>query len=187
MKKVLFILLALVFTLGIESMAQEQKLTRKERRELQKQKQKELEAVMAAELEVAIDNKKWVIEAHTLANKRGESVPVNSTLNFIAMEGDEAFVQLGSDSGLGPNGVGGVSVRTKVTKYDIKKNEKKGTYYIHIFASSAIGTFDIRMDCNASGQMASATVQGNSSSRVRYSGQVVPLSKSTVYKGTPLF
>lgn len=186
MKKLFIILL--ISIISIPSFAQEnEKLTRKERRELKKAEEAARSEALSKLLAVAIDSAQWVIEAHTLADKRGSSIPVNSNLNFIAIEGKEAFIQLGSNSGLGPNGVGGVSVRASITRYEIKKNEKNGTYFITVFAQSALGSFDIRIDTSADGQIASATVQGNSSSRVRYSGQLVPVSHSTVYKGTPLF
>ncbi|MBI9061502.1 MAG: DUF4251 domain-containing protein [Marinilabiliaceae bacterium] len=186
MKRTLLFTLLLSFTLVLFAQEEKTKLTRKERREIKKQEQKEYEKNLAAALAVGIDSQKWVLEANSLSNKRGSSMPVNSTLNFIALEGDEAFIQLGSNSGLGANGVGGVSVRARVTKYEVKKNEKKGTYFLQIYTSSAIGSFDIRMDCNSSGQIATATISGNTSRKVTYSGQLVPIEMSTVYKGTPI-
>jgi len=186
MRQVALITLLLSLSLTVLGQQEEQKLTRKERRAIHKQEQKELSEQMAKVLSVAIDEKQWVLEANTLANKRGSSINVNSTLNFIAVEGEEAFVQLGSNTHMGNNGVGGVSVRGKITKYEVKKNEKKGTYFISLFVSSAIGSFDIRLDCNADGQMSSASVQGNTSSRIQYRGIIVPLQSSTVYKGTPI-
>ncbi len=187
MKKLLFV--AIIFCIAATSFAQEnttKELTRKEKRELKKQEQEKLSEEMAKELSVAIDEKHWVLEANSLANKGGASVVVNSTLNFIAVEGDEAFVQLGSNTGMGQNGVGGVSVRGNISKYEVNKNEKKGTYFITLFVSSALGTFDIRLDCNADGQIANATVQGNTSRRVQYRGIIVPMAHSSVYKGTPV-
>ncbi len=186
MKRTLLFTLLLSFTMVLFAQEESTKLTRKEKREIKKQEQKEFEQALTAALAKSIDDKKWVLEANSLADKRGSSIPVNSNLNFIALEGDEVFIQLGSNAGLGANGVGGISVRAKVTKYEVKKNEKKGTYYFQIYTSSALGSFDIRMDCNGSGQIASATISGNTSRKVTYSGQLVPLEKSTVYKGTPI-
>lgn len=187
MKRALFI--AMIVSLTVSLFAQEKttkELTRKERRELKKEEQKKLSEEMAKLLSIAIDEKQWVLEANTLANKKGVSVNVTSTLNFVAVEGNEAFIQLGSNTGMGQNGVGGVSVRGNVNKYEVSKNEKKGTYFITLYVSSALGTFDIQLDCNADGQIANATVQGNTSRRVQYRGVIVPLAQSTVYKGTPI-
>jgi hypothetical protein len=186
MKRIVLLMLLFSFTLTFQSFGQEKKLTRKERRAIEKQKQAQMDSVLAIQIKRAIDEKKWVLEADRLSNKVGQTVNVNSNLNFVALEGDEAYVQLGRDSGMGPNGVGGVTVRADVSKYEVKAG-KKGTYYIHVFLTSALGSFDIRIDMNNTGQMASATVQGNSSRRVTYSGRLVPLSQSSVYKGTPLF
>ncbi|NPA37050.1 MAG: DUF4251 domain-containing protein [Chlorobi bacterium] len=187
MKRTILFMMLLTLVFSVQSFGQEQKLTRKERRALEKQRQAEMDSILAIQVKQAINEKKWVLEADRLSNKMGQTINVNSNLNFVAIEGDEAYVQLGRDSGLGPNGVGGVTVRANVTKYEVNPNEKKGTYYIHVFLTSALGSFDIRIDTNNTGQMASATVQGNSSRRVTYSGRLVPLSQSTVYKGTPLF
>ncbi|MCG8580898.1 MAG: DUF4251 domain-containing protein [Bacteroidales bacterium] len=186
MKKIAILTLLLSFTIVTFGQEAEKELTRKERREIRKQQEKERSELMAKTLSVSIDEKQWVLEANTLANKRGASVNVTSSLNFIAVEGDEAFVQLGSNSGMGQNGVGGVSVRGNITKYEVNKNEKKGTYFISLIVSSALGTFDIRLDCNADGQIANATVQGNSSNRVQYRGIIVPVGQSSVYKGAPI-
>ncbi|TRX65996.1 DUF4251 domain-containing protein [Carboxylicivirga sp. M1479] len=187
MKQILLLTFLIGFSLSSFGQEKDEKdMTRKERRALHKQQQKELSEQMAQILAVSIDSKQWVLEANTLSNKRGSTINVNSSLNFIAVEGEEAFVQLGSNTGMGQNGVGGVSVRGNITKYEVNKNEKKGTYYITLYVSSALGSFDIRLDCNSDGQIANATIQGNSSSRINYRGIVVPLGQSTVYKGTPV-
>jgi len=186
MKKSILLVVFFSFVISFMSFGQDKKMSRKERRAMEKAKQAQLDSIYAIEIGHALDTKKWVLEADRLSNRKGQTVNVNSNLNFVAIEGEEAYVQLGRDSGMGPNGVGGVTVRANITKYEVKKS-KKGTYFIHVFASSSLGSFDIRIDMNATGQMASATIQGNSARRVTYSGQVVPVSRSTVYKGTPLF
>ena len=186
MKSYFIILIALALTSGLCAQTNEKELTRKEKRELKKKEDAKLSEAMAKVLSLAIDSQLWVLEANTLSNKYGNTVPVNSNLNFIAIEKDEAFIQLGSNSGLGPNGVGGISVRANITKYEVKRNEKKGNYYVHIYTSSALGSWDIRIDCNKDGSIASATVQGNTSKRVNYQGEIVPLGQSRVYKGTPV-
>lgn len=186
MSKIAIITILLSISLITFGQEEKKKLTCKEKRALRKQQQKELSEQMGRVLTIAIDSQQWVLEANTLANKRGNSAPVNSALNFIAIEGDEAFVQLGSDTGMGLNGVGGVTVRGNITRYEVKKNKKKCTYYIEIYVSSSVGSFDIRIDSNCDGQIADATVQGNTSRRVEYRGIIVPLSESNVYKASPI-
>lgn len=186
MKKLLALSIILAVFSAAFAQEQDQKLTRKEKRELKKKEDEALRKTMASILVVSIDSQRWVLEANTLVNKYGNSVQVNSTLNFIAIEGDDVFIQLGSNSGLGPNGVGGISVRGKLSSYKVNHNEKKSTYYIAVQVSSALGSYDIRIDCSEDGQMATATVQGIGPRRVTYRGELVPIEKSRVYKGTPV-
>ena len=185
MKKSIVLLFVLSFS--ILSFGQEkQEMSREERRALEKEKRAVLDSLLAQQIKQAVDQKKWVLEADRLSNTMGATINVNSNLNFIALEGDEAYVQLGSETGMGANGVGGVTIRANVNSYKVDRS-KKGTYYIQVTLTSAIGNLDIRIDMNSTGQMASATVQGNSARTITYAGRLVPLSLSTVYKGTPLF
>jgi len=183
MKRVIWLMMAFSLTLSFSSYGQE---TREERRAVAKEKQAALDSLSAQQIKTALAEKKWVLEADRLSNTIGETINVNSNLNFIALEGKEAYVQLGSESGMGSNGVGGVTIRANVEKYDVTKS-KRGTYYIHVFLTSVLGNFDISIDMNNTGQMASATIQGNTANSITYSGRVIPLNHSTIYKGTPLF
>jgi len=187
MKKSIILVFLISFSLVLFAQQKESKLTRKEKKEIRKQEQIALEKTMSERLDSCIDSQQWVLEASMLSNRKGNTVNVNNTLNFIALDGDKAFIQLGSNSRLGPNGVGGISLEARVSKYELTKDEKKGTYFIHIYLMSAVGTFDIQLDSNASGQIASATIQGNTASRLRYTGELVPLNLSSVYRGTPFY
>ncbi|WP_075591126.1 DUF4251 domain-containing protein [Labilibacter marinus] len=179
--------LVVVLSYGQEA---EKELTRKEKRAMAREEKKKEQELIDNQLrlitKVAVDSAQWVLEADRLSGRKGGTINVSSTLNFIAIEGDKAFVQLGSNSGLGANGVGGVSVRGNVTKYEVEFNEKRGTYYIVVMVSSSLGVFDIRMNSNSTGQMVDATVKGNSRHSVRYTGALVPVAQSRVYKGTPI-
>ena len=187
MKKLLVLSCILAVFSTAFSQNQDHKLTRKEQREIKKQEDEAMRKALAEVLVVSIDTKQWVLEANTLVNKYGNSVQVSSTINFVAIEGEEAFIQLGSNSGLGANGVGGVSVRGNITSYKADHNEKKGTYYIIVMVSSPVGSYDIRINCSEDGTMATATIQGLGPNRVTYRGNLLPIEKSNVYKGTPVF
>ncbi|TLX74687.1 DUF4251 domain-containing protein [Labilibacter sediminis] len=190
MRLVLFALVVVFSFSIVEAQESTKELTRKERRAIEREKKEKEKALINKHLTIltknAIDSSSWVLEADRLFGRRGGSVNVPSNINFIAIEGENAFVQLGSNSGLGANGVGGVSVRGKVSKYEVDYNEKKESYYIVVMVTSALGSFDIRMNCNGTGEMVDATVKGNSASSVRYSGVLVPVQHSKVYKGTPI-
>ena len=183
MKRVIGLLMLFSLVLSFNILGQE---TRAERRAVAKEKQAAMDSLIAQQVKVALAERKWVLEADRLSNTVGETINVNSNLNFIALQGKEAYVQLGSESGMGPNGVGGVTIRANIDKYEVTKN-KKGTYFIHVFLTSSLGSFDISIDLNNTGQMASATIQGDTARTITYSGRVIPLNQSTIYKGTPLF
>jgi cellobiose-specific phosphotransferase system component IIB len=187
MKKLVLMCLLAVLTTATFAQKQEKQLTGKEKKEIKKQQKKALEEEMAKSLKIAIDSQQWVLEATSLADKKGMTIQVQSSLNFVAMTGEEVFIQLGSNTGMGANGVGGVSLSTKVSKYEVTQNQKNGNYYIKLYANSSVGNFTIFVDSDATGQMVSATVQGNTSSKVQYRGQLVPTSKSSVYKGRAIY
>lgn len=174
-------------SLVVFSQQDAQKMSSKEKKAKKKADREVYEAQLKQELALSIDSAQWVLEANQIANKTGAPIQVNSTLNFVAIEGENAFIQIGSNAGMGSNGVGGVSVDARVTKYEVKKNEKNGSYYIQINTSSTAGSFTINIDCNATGEYARATVQGNTSRQVQYTGEIVPLKKSRVYKGHARF
>lgn len=187
MKKSLLVLILFSFALSFMSFGQEdKKLSREDRRELQKQKRAEMDSIYAIEIAKALNIKRWVLQANQLSNTVGETVNVNSNLNFIAIHGDSAYIQLGRETGMGTNGVGGVTVLCNISQYKVTK-DKKNTYYIYILARNPAWNFTITINMNSTGQMATATVQAETARTITYTGQVVPSSQSTIYKGTPLF
>jgi hypothetical protein len=82
------------FVISFVSFGQEKKMSRKEGRAMEKAKQAQLDSIYAIEIEHALDAKQWVLEADMLSNREGQTVNVNSNLNFVAIEGDKAYVQL---------------------------------------------------------------------------------------------
>ena len=187
MKRSILIIILISFTLSLHAQEKTTELTRKEKKGLRKQEQKQIDKAMSKALAISLDKKQWVLEANQLSNRKGYSKFVDNTLNFIALDGDKAFIQLGSNSRLGPNGVGGVSVEAQVSKYKLIKNDKNGTYFLQIHLTSNQGSFDIMLNSNPNGKIASATIKGNTSRSVKYKGQLIPLNDSRVFKGTPIF
>jgi hypothetical protein len=163
---------------------EEQKQLAKEKRNAEKaqaeEKQKELTTLM-------LDYQRFVLEADYISGSSGQRSPVNSTLNFIIIDSTEATLQLGSPWGLGINGVGGITVDGNVTRYkvDVKETKRGESYTITLFIMTSLGTYDITMWVSQSGK-ADATIRGNVSGQLTYSGQLVPLGKSRVYKGSAI-
>ena len=187
-KIVILLLLSLISINSFSQTSSGVELTKKEKKALKKAEQAKQDSLNAIAFKATLESKQWVLEAYQVSFNNGRSFNVTPTLNFVAIEGEEAYIQIGSMSAYGYNGVGGVTVKGRIAKYTDKVTNKYGSRFITIVVNSPNGTFDIRINVNSSGEMATATVQGaTTGGELKYSGKIVPLNESTVYKGRPIF
>lgn len=135
------------------------------------------------QMEQILEKKTYVLEADYLSNQYGSRIPVTSTLNFIKVDSTESVIQIGSNSGVGYNGVGGVTAEGNITKYELKTNEKKKTFFIQMTVMTSIGTYDVHMSVTPNGY-ANATLSGLRRGRLNYSGSIVPLQATRTFEGT---
>ena len=182
--RIIVIYLGLIILFTHSTIAQEnQKLSRKERKELKKQEQ-------IAQKKAILDllyKKAWVIEAHTVFDRYNQSYQLNPTINFVGVNGDEGAMQLGFDGLIGWNGVGGVTIDGKVTKYEIKEGKENQSPTANLrFQGRGVGSASINISVNTSGQ-ATARVSGDFGDRITFSGIIKSLEESSVYKGQSLF
>jgi hypothetical protein len=186
MKRVMIMFLAAVFALpGFtqELSKQEQKQLEKE---LKKEQKAEEQAQTAAVVSAMVEYGRFVLEANMLKDKRGNSLNVSSNLNFIAADSLAGVIQVGSNSYVGRNGVGGVTVEGQIADYQYKKNEKNGTYIITYYLRTPVGSYDVRISASPDSRAnadVSSTTWGD---RLSYSGFLVPPGISRVYKGMSL-
>ena len=165
-----------------------QEISKEEWKKMSKSERKEYKAKMVAEQERILNDiltsKEWVLEAYQLQNRYGETANIEPTLNFIGVVGENASVQLGASGAVGINGVGGITVEGKITKYELKSPEKSGQgFYIRMEVSGASsGHISMSVQVNSDATSA-ATLSDNTGGRLTYRGKIVPLSQSTVYKG----
>ena len=145
----------------------------------------------AAEMEVKfkgmqnlLEDQSFVLEADYLGNGYDRH-PVVSTLNFIMVDSSATIVQTGNNFGVGYNGVGGLTVEGKVSKYVIVRDKKRKSFTVTWNMSSAVGFYNISMVVSASGR-ATATLTGNTSGRLVYDGWLVPASESRTYQGSKI-
>lgn len=166
------------------SLAQEQKkLSKKEKKEL---KARQLEEQKQAIVDL-LESKSWVIEAHTVYDRYNQSYQLNPTINFVGVKNDEGALQLGFNGLIGWNGVGGVTIDGKVTRYEVKDEKKDKTPTVVLrFQGRGIGSATINVAVNTSGQ-ATARVSGDFGERISFSGLIKSLEESVVYKGQSLF
>ena len=98
MKRVIIIVFAALLTLP----AFTQELTKKEQKQLEKELKKEQKAEEAAQkaqiVGVMVHYQRFVLEANTLRDKRGNSVQVSANLNFIASDSITGVIQVGSNT-----------------------------------------------------------------------------------------
>ncbi len=186
MKRVIIILIAVFVSLSAFS----QELSKKEQRQLEKELKKEQRAEKAAQQAAVVDAmvhyNKFVLEVNTLKDKRGNSIQVSSKINFIASDSITGVIQVGSNTYIGRNGVGGVTVDGSIADYKYTKNEKNGSYYITYYLRTPVGSYDVRITAYSDGRAdadVSSTTWGD---RLRYSGYLVPPGISLVYKGSSL-
>ena len=134
-------------------------------------------------LDTLLNFRTYVLEASYLKNKYGTMIPVTSNLNFIRVAGPKGVLQTGSDTRIGSNNVGGVTAEGTINSYRIDKDPKRLTFTVTFYLLTNLGTFDIMMNVSADNN-ATATITGSTSGRLTWSGRLVPLHKSRVFKGT---
>ncbi len=184
MKKIFILFLTIM--IASAAMAQESKKEqRKAARKIRKEERAMQEAADAAVMKASIESRQFVLEANFLSNKRGERLVVQPNLNFIGVDREKGAFQFGNAQSIGYNGVGGVTVEGQIADFKIKEG-KKGFLNLDFRIVSSAGNIFVNMSVSPSGN-ADATIRANTSGLLRYSGKVVPLGSSIVYKGSNLF
>ena len=194
MKKIIyFIAMALLCSMTITLQAQEandkaaEKAAKKAEKEAKKAAEKAAQEALFQQALLAINNKDFVLEADRVEGKRGQFVYVNSNTNFVAVNGDEATVQLALNGAFsGPNGVGGITVEGKTSKVEIEQDKKGNVSFSMMVQGVGISaqlTFRMAKGSNE----CTATILPNfNSNRVSFTGKILPTAQSTVFKGRAL-
>ena len=135
----------------------------------------------------ALIARQFVLEADRVEFKRGRFKNVSSSTNFVLMEGDKASIQLAFNGILaGPNGVGGVTVDGSAFKVELNVDKKGNvSYEMSVQGFGVSAKLYIRMSKESN--HCTATVSPNfNSNRISFTGLLLPLNKSTVFKGRAL-
>jgi len=180
MKKIILILV-LVISSGIlvaQESGQRVALTRKEKKDSIAESQYRLNKYM-------LENRNFVLVASYLQDKRGNRRIVNSTINFVAIDSTTAIIQVGSDYRNGPNGVGGVTAKGKITRWVLTENKKQKSFNLSVNVSTSIGFYDLFFSISLWGNN-TARLTGLSAGELTFEGSVEPYSTSQVYEGRSL-
>ena len=152
--------------------------TKKERRDAEREQEFQ-------QVKSMLYNKNFVLLADYLQDRYGNRVLVSSTINFVAVDSTEATIQIGSNSGNGPNGVGGVTAKGKITKWDLTEDSKNQAFTLNMNVMTAIGIYDLSINIGASGK-GSAILTGTTMGSLMFDGNLVPWQKNTVFVGQHL-
>lgn len=179
MKRIM-ILLAAFFMIGVVSIqAQDEKQTGKEKKKAERKAETDKNYLRTANL---LDSMQFVLEANYLDNQRGYRVIVPASLNFIKVDSSYAVLQVGRNTGMGTNGVGGTTAEGKVSRYLVKKNDKKKSFDVTMNIMTNLGSYDVLMNVNADGR-ARATISGIYPGKLIYEGDIVSLDDTRTYQG----
>jgi len=185
MKRIIITIIGCLILLP--AFSQEQELSKKEKRQLEKQMKKEAEAEAAAQnaklIAVMVEYQRFVLEADQLRDAKGNSEQVSSTLNFVACDSINGVIQIGQEAYVGMNGVGGITVEGPISNYKYTHDEKRGVFNVTYNVRSSMGNYDVRLTAYTNGR-ADATISSSWPGKLNYSGFLVPPMNSRVYKGT---
>ncbi|MDP4208073.1 MAG: DUF4251 domain-containing protein [Bacteroidota bacterium] len=183
MKTLAIIIVALFLASGLSA---QENATNKEVVKTEKQKRKAArDSAFANEylkLKGIIDSMSFVLEADYLYNQWGYRIWVPSELNFIMVDSSEVVIQTGNNSGVGYNGVGGVTVEGTISGWKVKKDPKNSSFFITMEVNSINGFYTVFIDISANGR-ASATLSGLRPGRLTWDGWVQPLYNTSTYQG----
>lgn len=151
------------------------------------QKQAVLDTIAWLQAEQALKDSSFVIEADAVTFKYGTRVQVNSTTNFISMEGDRAVIQISPSYVYGgPNGVGGITVDGIVSNVSLT-SDKKGRIHFSMYVTGRAVNATVSVTMTPGTNRAVVQVSPTfSSNDVRLEGYLVPAEHSRVFEGTSI-
>lgn len=180
------LLLLLLVTLSLATSSVDAQ-TRKERKEERRAQQDSIDQVNFEQAIIAITDTLLILEADRAYDQKGNMVMVDDGVNFVKIVKNEGVVQLAFPFLMGPNGVGGITLDGRVTKYEVTET-KKGDLIItcNTFGSSL--NADIRITVLKGSNKADATVASSTlPHKVNFSGVVKHVKQSNHFQGISRF
>ncbi|NPD45672.1 MULTISPECIES: DUF4251 domain-containing protein [unclassified Lentimicrobium] len=183
MKKFISILIILAFCFQVN--AQETKSKKEIRAEKKAQEKAEQDEHRLVQEQWVLDTT-FVLEAQRVTNKIGEVFQLNSTINFVYVNNGKATIQLGFDQLVGWNGVGGMTISGRITKYEIEDEKKNKPIFIRMSIQGSTGMQDLTIwiSSNGNGEATIVDMRGN---RIQFSGDIVSVDKTRTFKGMELY
>ena len=86
----------------------------------------------------------------------------------------------------GSNGVGGITLEGKISRYDLSTNKDKSLFLRCSAMTTLVGNSDLFVDIYPNGRT-SVKITDNWGNRYSFDGYIVPYQKSRVFKGMTMF
>jgi hypothetical protein len=132
-----------------------------------------------------VESRKFVLEADYLSDSKGLRIPVTSNLNFILVDSARGVLQVGSNAGMGSNGVGGVTAEGDVQRWRVTTNEKRKSISVDYTLLTHTGPYDVMLFVSPGGYT-TGWISGIRGGKLMYDGKLIPRNRSRVFKGHSL-
>jgi len=175
---VLLLITAGLFLFPVGSYGQKGKVDRREQKAIREAQIRTNYVI----IDSLLSSRSFVLEADYLSNRYGDRVIVTPNLNFIKLQDSKGILQTGTVTGMGFNGVGGVTAAGSIGKWELTRNEKNHSFRLRFSLFTNIGHYDITMFVTAN-LRATATISGLGPGSLTWEGHLNTLSNSRVYKG----
>jgi len=182
---IIAILLAGLF-FNLNAFAQEQVVSKKEMRKLKraikKAEQAEYDRDMHQKASKAIEESTFVLKASTLYGRKGTSKMVSDDINFISVNGEEVVVQIAYSDLPGLNGLGGVTLKGRISGKELK-TDRRGNTYVNFHVMGIPLSADIRICLSGGSNNADARINATTSrGKITFDGKILPLEDAYVYQ-----
>lgn len=182
-------LITLAFLIGVlvPLNAQQNRTTKEKRAQTRQERkiaqQKENER-LHDEAVKALENNTFVLEANHLIFKRGRSVSVSSSRNFISMSDKKATVQVSFDTPRPlQNGLGGFTVEGNVSDVKVKEDNSGRIIYSFLVQGVSISAY-VNLSLSPGSNHVSATIVPSfNSNNLTMNGELIPMKKARVFEG----
>lgn len=179
LKRIIYMLMIVGCMSSCRTLTPEQQ-AEKARMEVLQQKADSVNFVNARKL---IENRDFVLEVEKITSKNSAFKFVNPAKNFLAVTDDQAIVQVAPFSGGGPNGVGGITVEGRLTKFETKEDRRGNKiFYLNISGLNISAAVTLTLYHNSNKAVAIVNPNFNSNN-ITLDGTIVSSEDSEVIQG----
>jgi hypothetical protein len=172
MKKVFYILLALVFVSSC-STTREAKSSRTELRREKKLAEAEI-------VKKAIESKRFIVRFDRIYSYRGGIADLRPKANYIIVDREMAVINaayMGRQFDVRP--IAGITMRGGTVSYVMTSDALKGKYSIGMKVQNGGDSFDVNLTITNDGSC-NASLSGMRIDNVRYSGHIIPIKDKKI-------